>query len=234
MDDVFVARIHLEGARGRGAAAMYSAIEQARGRSLLQLLANRPLSGQAQPKELQEGQRRIAELQRQLLRTSARGERRRLLERIFAAEEQLAPVSTEFFDRARRSTRLEPPTLSELQSALKPDELLLEFALTVPQAYVLVATRTGSRVQALRDPAAINSHVASLRAAVADGKAVDADAHALGVALLGDIPELRAKPRLLVSPDGPLHQIPFELLARGPSGPLLDSHIVSYLSLIHI
>ena len=60
MDDVFVARIRLEGTRGANAERMYTAIEEARGRALLELLANRPLATQGRPKELLEGERRVS------------------------------------------------------------------------------------------------------------------------------------------------------------------------------
>ena len=110
MDDVFVARIRLEGARGANAERMYTAIEEARGRALLELLVNRPLATQGRSKELQDGERRISDLQRRLLQTTDRAERQRLLAQIFAAEEQTRPdASTAFFDRARRTgTRTGP------------------------------------------------------------------------------------------------------------------------------
>ncbi len=48
-------------------------------------------------------------------------------------------------------------------------------------------------------------------------------------ALLGFVPELGAKRRLVVSPDGELHQLPFELLTQKNGERLLDSHVVSYV-----
>lgn len=52
---------------------MYTAIEEARGRALLELLANPPLVSQGRSKELQEGERRISGLQRRLLHPAAKG-----------------------------------------------------------------------------------------------------------------------------------------------------------------
>jgi CHAT domain-containing protein len=227
MDEVFLARIHLEGARGQSPARMYAAIEHARGRSLLQLLVNRPLGSQPQSRELLEGQRKIAALQRRLLQTTARDARRRLLDQIFAAEEQLAPASTVFFDRARREGRRDTASLSKLQSALMPDELYIEYALTAPRSYAVVVAKTAARVQQLPSAPAIAGMVATLQEAVKQGRDAHPESSALAAALLGSLPELKSYPRLIVSADGVLHQLPFELLASA-EGKLLDSHIVSY------
>jgi CHAT domain-containing protein len=207
---------------------MYAAIEQARGRSLLQLLVNRPLASQPQSRELLDGQQKIAALQRRLLQTTARDARRRLLDQIFAAEEQLAPASTLFFDRARREGRHNAANLSRLQSALRPDELYIQYALTAPRSYAVVVTRTGARVQQLPSAPALTAMVATLQEAVKQGRDAHPESLALGRGLLGSLPELKSHPRLIVSADGVLHQLPFELLASGEGKRLLDSHIVSY------
>src|SRR3989442_1358474 len=57
------------------------------------------------PEELRKGERRISALQLQLLRTTGRAERQQLLDAIFRAEEQLAPVTTELFARSGRPVR---------------------------------------------------------------------------------------------------------------------------------
>ena len=229
MDDVFVARIRLEGVRGRNAARMFAAIEDARGRALLELLANRsPLSAQKPPADLRDGERRISDLQRRLFRTHDSSARRRLLDEIFAAEEQLAPIATTFFDRSRSSVPQARPRLSRVQAVLRPDELLLEFALTNPASYVVVVTRDAARVQALPAGDAIRADVEALLKEARAGSGVSSSSAALATKLLSAIPELATHPRLLVSPDGVLHHLPFELLARGDRL-LLDSHVVTYV-----
>ena len=146
MDEVFLARIRLEGMRGQDLARMFSVVEQARGRSLLQLLVNRPLSAQRKPQELRDGERQIATLQRRLLRTTDRAARQRLLDQIFTAEERLAPISTTLFDRTRRAGPRTPIALRDLQRALGPDEVFIEFALADPQAEHAVDMETGAIV----------------------------------------------------------------------------------------
>ena len=227
MDDVFVARIRLEGTRGADAGRMYEAIEDARGRALQELLVNRPLSAQARPTELRDAERRISSLQRRLLTTSDRRSRQRLLEQIFAAEELMAPVSTVFFERARRTGTRAAPTLKALQAVLERDEVFVEFALADPASYALVATRGAARVHALPARSAISGHVEGLMKAVRSGAAAPAGATALSALI--SFPEIRSHRRLLISPDSVLHHLPFELLSPPGERMLLDSHVVSYI-----
>lgn len=228
MDEVFLARIRLEGVRGRGAGAMYAAIEDARGRSLIELLANRPLATQTRPAAMREGERRVSDLQRRLFQTSNPAARRRLLDQIFAAEEQLAPVSTEFFEGARRSTTRAAPSLARLRRALQPDEVFVEFALANPRSYAVVVTRDSARVQPLPSADTIRSAVDAFLTALRAGDAPDANGSPLSNALLAAVPELRSRSRLLVSPDGALHHVPFDVLVLNARR-LLDTHVVSYV-----
>ena len=61
------------------------------------------------------------------------GPTQRLLERIFVAEEQLAPISTELFAASERPAR-SPITLAQVQRALRSDELLIEYVLAEPSS----------------------------------------------------------------------------------------------------
>lgn len=228
MDEVFLARIRLEGRRGQDVPRMFSVVEQARGRSLLELLVNRPLSAERQPQELRDGERQIAALQRRLLNTTDRSSRQRLLDQIFSAEERLAPISTALFDRTRRAGPRKAVTLRDLQRTLGPDETFLEFALTDPQSYVIAVTRSSARLQPLPSRTAIRDEVEPLLKNVRAGEDAKAEATRLARTLLGSLPELRTRRRLILSPDGELHQVPFELLSP-EGGRLLDSHVISYV-----
>ncbi|MGE4222287.1 MAG: CHAT domain-containing protein [Vicinamibacterales bacterium] len=229
MDEVFLARIRLEGARGSDPARMYSAIEDARGRALLHLLVNRPSPTEARSKELVQGERRVSELQRQLLRTTDRGARQRLLDQIFTAEELLAPESTAYFVRRTRTGTRVVPKLRTLQAALRSDEVLVQFALADPVSYALVVTRDGARVRALPSRVVIDRRTEALVKAVLDGTSTLTAATDLASTLIAPITELKSRRRIVVSPDGPLHSLPFELLPSPDGVPLLESHVVSYV-----
>lgn len=230
MDEVVSARIRLEAERADGApTALFAVLERARARSLVDLLHARPLGELRQPEELRAGERKITALQMQLLRTTNRVNRQRLLDEIFKAEEALAPMTTELFTRSRRSARA-TVTLRAVQSALRPDELLFEVALAEPASFGIVVNRSTARVQRLPGRAVIQAQAERLVSAARAGMQVQADAKILGHTLFSGLRELAAHRRLLISVDGSLQQVPFELLEQ-PSAKgqrLLDTHVVSY------
>ncbi|MEO7791888.1 MAG: CHAT domain-containing protein [Vicinamibacterales bacterium] len=227
MDDVFLARIRFEAAHGRDVRRAFAVVEQARGRSLLELLLATPIADIKRPPEFRAGQRQIAALQLRLLRATTRTERQRLLDQIFIAENTFAAVSTEMFDRTRTAPR-RPLTLSDVQRTLRPDELVLEFTLDEPNSYCLVVTKTAARVQRLAGKAVIERQTEQLLRRVREGGGGQPEARRVGELLLDPIPELSAHPRLVVSPDGDLHQLPFELLVHATGQNLLTTHTISY------
>jgi tetratricopeptide (TPR) repeat protein len=169
-DDVLVTRIRLEGERSRGdPARLFSVLERARGRSLLELLNSSSIANGNRPAEWRTGERKIATLQLQLLRTTDRATRQRLLDQIFVAEEQLAPISTELFAAANSSVRKQV-SLAQVRAALRPDELLLEYVLGEPLSFTVAVTRTDSRLLKLPGRSVIEGQVQSLVRAIQDGQ----------------------------------------------------------------
>lgn len=229
MDDVLTARIRLEAARTPNVQRAFAVIEQARAQSLLELLVNRPAKAEQPPQEMREVERRIARLQRTLLHTRDRRSRQRLLADIFAAEEQLAPSVTAMFDRTRRQGDRPDVSLADVQRALRPDEVLVQYALANPASLALVITRTTARVQALPARTALATDTTTLLEAVARDASINAAARRLGDSLIARIPELAGKSRLLISPDAELHGIPFDVLVGASGRSLLDTHVVSYV-----
>lgn len=230
MDAVVSTRIRLEGeGAGSDPSRLFAVLERARARSLVDLLHSRPLSDTRTPADLRAGERRITALQMQLLRTTDRASRQRLLEEIFRAEEALAPMTTELFTRARRSART-PVTIRAVQAALRPDEVLFEIALGEPASFGIIVTRSTARVQRLPGRSTIAPHADALVSRVRTGTASAGEAKALGAALFGGLRELATHPRLVISAEGVLQQVPFELLEpASPAGRrLLDTHVVSY------
>jgi len=227
MDEVFLARLRLEAASGQDASRAFAIVEQARGRTLVDLMLSTPIADMGRSPELRAREREVAALQVQLLSATGRAERQRLLDQIFIAEGQLAPVTSELFRRTRTAPR-RPMTLRDVQQALRPDEVLLEFTLTEPDSYCIVATRSSARLLPLPGKGAIEAQVTSLLGAVRNGKNADAEAKVVSTTLLARLPELSRHRRVIVSPDGDLHQLPFELLPGSSGQPLLRSHVVSY------
>jgi CHAT domain-containing protein/tetratricopeptide (TPR) repeat protein len=227
MDDVLLARVRLEGLRGRNPERLFSALEQAKGRSLLELLLSTPLGDVAKSPELRAGERRIASLQSRLLRTANRPERERLLNEIFVAEEQMAPAATALFTHSRAVARR--PVLQDVQRALRADEVLIDFALAEPSSYAVIVSRERARIQRLPGQGTVQRSVEALMQAVHAGLDVDEHAKNVGQTLLAGIPELANHARIVVSPDGDLHRLPFELLVSASGRRLLETHVVSYV-----
>jgi CHAT domain-containing protein len=192
------------------------------------LLHARPLSDVRKPEDLRKGERRIAALQLQLLRTTGRATRQRLLDEIFRAEEQLAPMTTELFSRSRRTART-AQTLREMQAVLRPDELLLEMALAEPTSFAIVVSRSSARLQRIAGRSTILGQASALVSAARSGRGVTNEAKALSATILTSIRELSSFRRVIISAEGSLQQVPFELLEHAPNGRrLLDTHVVSY------
>jgi CHAT domain-containing protein len=112
---------------------------------------------------------------------------------------------------------------------LRPDEVFVEFASAAPTSFALVATRNTARIQRLPSQTAIDRDVAALLKAVRAGQPSEAEAKRVGSALFEHMPELGSHSRLVVSPDGDLHQVPFELLVGTSGKSLLRTHVVSYI-----
>lgn len=229
MNDVFLARVRLEGTKANDPAGMFAAVEEARGRSLLELLLSKPIADMKQPAELRAGEREIATLQLKLFQASNRTERQHLLDQIFNAEEHIAPVSTELFDRSQVGPR-QPLDLRAVQAALHNDELLLEFVLAEPASYCIAISRTAAHVVRLPERSAMEKPVDLLLKDIRSGTRTLADAKAAGSMLLGQIPQITSKRRLIISPDGALDGLPFEVLIDRSGKRLLDTHVVSYTS----
>ena len=128
-----------------------------------------------------------------------------------SSEEQLAPMTTELFTRARRTAR-GAVTLREVQAGLRADELLLEIALAEPASFAIVASRSTARVQRLPG----RSHNSRPGQVIGDGRTkwrgCTDGVKALSATLLGDVRELSTHRRIVISAEGGLQQVPFELL----------------------
>ena len=106
---------------------------------------------------------------------------------------------------------------------------MLEFALGEPDWYGIVVTRNSARVRRLPSRSVIEKPVELLAKTVRDGNSPDTGARTVSKLLLDGISELATRKRVIVSADGGLHQLPFELLMDAADKRLLESHVVSYV-----
>lgn len=129
----------------------------------------------------------------------------------------------------RAPRNLEPAhNLSELQSYLYPDELVLMYALQEPDSECLVIGQSSMRTLRLAGRKHVEALVDRYRREIRSRDSSFALASELYGLLLGSIQEIKKSPRITIVADGKLHLLPFEALV-GPEGDyLIVSHLVDY------
>ena len=228
MDQVFTARLDLEGATGNSPQQMLVVIEQARGRVLAEMLLARSGRTEARTSEQIAGERQLAKLQSKLYTAKSRAARKSLLDEIFLLETRMAPDATRQFHAEMANNARKPATLRDVQAVLAPGETLLEFAVTKRTAYCVQISAKTSRVHKLGSAAQLVTLAKALASAITDNGDTDKPASELGSFLLRPLGAIARKGRLIVAPDGPLHRIPFELLRFPGESSLLSQTVVSY------
>jgi CHAT domain-containing protein len=218
-------------------ARAFDVSERMRARVLLERLDDagigRPSPAGPERQDLAGTRARIAGVQRQLLDPSLGGERRSSLltelERLELDEATLAtPLSGTSGDPRRT-------TLSDVQARLEPHEAMFVFLVGLDQdlygrpaggSWVFVITPGGVEVRGIPDRLHLEAAVPVFNGLVErrDGSE-DVAAAALYAQLLGDAvgllgPEIR---RLVVIPDGILHELPFAALRPRPEADPLGS-----------
>jgi CHAT domain-containing protein len=122
-------------------------------------------------------------------------------------------------------TESQPLDVSQIQSLLDPQTLVLEYALGTERSYLWVVSATDSQVYELAPRATIEAAALDLRACLSKRPSTTAEANALQaaaarVAALVLVPaatSLRVATRWVVVGDGALQAIPFAVLPFSPS-----------------
>lgn len=118
-----------------------------------------------------------------------------------------------------------PTTLPELQKAIGPHALLVEYVLAEPSSYVLAITHDSVWHYQLSSKQQIETDAKLYRREIRAQKEDKPLARKLFDELLAPIPEYGHKTDLIVVPDGSLHLLPFSALHDG-SGYVLATHTV--------
>lgn len=201
-------------------------LERARGRTAADVLKSRELTTHSTDRARSAIDREIARLQIRLMGATTKPERREILDRLFDVEQGLAGSSRHQIPRtlAHRS----PVDLETLQTSLRDDETVLEFALAGSDTHCLVIDNREVRVLKLADSrrieAAVDDYLSQVRAR---GTASQA-AKSLYSLLLAPVPSDLLKPRLIIVPDGKLHLLPFDALVDRRGAYVLAKHVITY------
>lgn len=114
-----------------------------------------------------------------------------------------------------------PDSLADIRSALRPNEVLVLYALLPFQAHALIVTREDARIQWIGNTQDISRACEALRVdAPEEEGGTDAEVMARVTGLRRMVLDPLRLPagtkRLLLSPDGPLCYVPFPLLVQDP------------------
>ncbi|HYI97114.1 MAG TPA: CHAT domain-containing protein, partial [Bryobacteraceae bacterium] len=221
MERIYTEQFRLHARPSGKLSKAFHVIEKARGRSISDLMGTATLRGNTA--RLTAAERRLSKLQLQLISTSSTRQRKRLLNAILEAEQDLSPMIAAV-NRTRMRSQREPVELSTLQRSLRPDELFVEYLVSEPESFALVISRRTAIVHALPGSAALSKTAErfgnSLRTSFDEQLA-----RTLFRDLIPFAASSRAR-RLIIVPDAFLHQLPFEALYMA-DGPVVNTHVVS-------
>lgn len=222
MSAVFAKHFALIAERFDDPARAFQVLERARGRVATDLLATGAVPGTNEDVRVD---RRIAQLRLKLVKVSAAAEGRRLRDAIFMAEQArwLGGEAPQL-----RSAGVDAIRLDDVRNALRSDEVLIEYVLASPQSYALAITREKARIVRLPSRERVEELAADAQIAIRKRTAAVAAGRRLHETLLGSLPEVAGKRRVIVIRDGQLHLISFDFLVDPSGRYLLARHNVSY------
>lgn len=211
MGDIYVDHFRLAVARLHDPARAFAIVESARGRALADSLRySRDVSATEHPSTPADAE--IARIQRTLReKPVSPAESNRLLAKLDDAYNQLIPV--EYARNRQEMARLyRPVSLAQVQRALQPGEVLIEYVLgTHNSSYALEITRGAVNVRTLPPRAEIDKMVRAYVAAIKRKDNWAPLARKLFDSILA--PALGDRPTsITIIPDGSLHLVPFASL----------------------
>lgn len=194
----------------------FQALEKVRGRLEAEALvhhSSQPLHAPT-PQEQELTRLNIA-----LIDTEDPRERDALMSAIYQTEINLGP------SRLAAASVVHPVALSELQHALSPEQLLIEYVLANPTSYALAVTKSGVRAYPLPARAVIEGNATKYRDEIHAKLSDPTLGRTLFNELLAPIEDYGNKTDLVIVPDGQLHLLPFSALVSANEY-VLSSHTV--------
>src|SRR5205823_987799 len=142
-----------------------------RGRATADLL-KAPGGGARESADLTAQEQTLSALQLQLWKPQSRQDRKKLLDRIFDAEQGIGPL--EVADRHRQPRPFINPTSAALvRSRLRPTEALIEFFVDTQASYAVVLTAGGMVLRRLNDSSEVAKTVNAHLDAIANRKPIN-------------------------------------------------------------
>ena len=142
-----------------------------------------------------------------LINTDDPDKRESLMTSIYNTELDVGP------SKLATASVMHPVDLHQLQQALSPEQLLIEYVLAKPNSYALAVTKTSVRSYQLKDRATIEANATRYRDEIRKSATDSTLANTLFDELLSPVQEYSGKRDLIIVPDGELHLLPFSALA---------------------
>jgi CHAT domain-containing protein len=226
MNEIYLQFFRLEAELGHTQMA-FAVLEQARGRATADLL-KAPTDATRKSADLTTQEQTLSALQLQLWKPQSRLDRKKLLEKIFDAEQGIGPLEVAGRRRNARQV-IKPTSASGVRARLGSTEALIEFFIDAKASYAFVLTKGAMALRKLNDSreviATVNAHIE----AISSHKSIDATGRKLYAMLLQPVQvDISSKRDLIISPDGDLHRLPFETLFDSTGRLLLQDVVVSY------
>src|SRR5216684_2796844 len=199
----------------------YTIIERVRGRVAADLLAAGSVASSAAKKT----ERTISQLRLNLMTARSTDEVRSLRDQIFMTEQArwVTPGVSVLKTKSRETVGIE-----QVQQALAPSAMLLEYVIADPNSYCLATSRSGFRIVRLGSKARIEALVSAYLKSVKAKLPAVTEARILYDALVRPIPEAAQKDSLIIVRDGQLHLVPFDGLREVSGRYVAETRTVIY------
>ncbi len=200
--------------------AAYRVIEQGRARGVVELL----LARRVNTSESLKLDRKIARLRIEIATLHTDDAIKKQEEAIFLAEAvraanpDLSVVGTHPFA---------PVPAKDVQSRLRPSEMLLEFVLGNPKSYVVVLTAASKQIVPLKGRDSIEATTREYLSEIQKRSRAKEQSAKLYNLLLEPIPKIRDFSHYTIVPDGLLNELPFDALRNGDEY-VVQNHVVTY------
>lgn len=232
MSRVYVGHFRLALTTQKNTPKAFQVLEQARGRVVADRLRARPLWAGEPSTTATAVEKRLADVQLQLISTSNNDERKRLMGELQAAEIELTPVELARY-RKEFNINGRPVELSRLQQLLKADELLLEYVLDEPTSFCLAITHESVMPYTLPAKSKLDVIVKAYLSETQRERLGPPPDHGaardLFDAILKPVQEYNSKRRLIIIPDGTLNQVGYDSLVDPTGEYVLKSHSTAYV-----
>jgi len=227
MSDTYLRHFDLEARQGNVERA-FSVLERVRGRTAAALLENKVSLRNDESPDVRALEDAVSDLQLRLLSSENPKERTGLLDQLVEFERRLEWTRTE---RTEPKSRWfdKPAALKAIQSALHPEEVVLEYVLSDPHSYCVWISRNDAGVQVLPEGRKqIEDLTRKFLESVKARRGDDAAAKQLYTILIEKLPPESNRENVIVIADGVLHLLPFDILRDADGALLLQSRTISY------